>query len=237
MTGIASNLLILSWCFFSPFADKPVIECPSQYSVVENSTLERIPCTFNGNPPPNVVWYQESRQVNVSTPLARTDFGQYVITITNDIGSTSSTVHITVECKCVRSSIVLRNEICQIASCKTLLYLFSNWWHLCWIFLSLLFSDAPKFKCTNQYEVKENENHNLSVTCTVDGNPSSKITWLKGQQEVDIHQSLTRGNRGAYTLVTNNTHGKATHNLFIDVLCKSCFYLSSMLLLDYFTSV
>eukprot|EP00063_Salmo_salar_P084565 XP_014059400.1 PREDICTED: intercellular adhesion molecule 1-like isoform X2 [Salmo salar] len=163
---------------------KPVIECPSQYSVVENSTLERIPCTFNGNPPPNVVWYQESRQVNVSTPLARTDFGQYVITITNDIGSTSSTVHITVEY-------------------------------------------APKFKCTNQYEVKENENHNLSVTCTVDGNPSSKITWLKGQQEVDIHQSLTRGNRGAYTLVTNNTHGKATHNLFIDVLYAPEFLLGN----------
>ncbi|XP_045576432.1 hemicentin-1 isoform X1 [Salmo salar] len=163
---------------------KPVIECPSQYSVVENSTLDRIPCTFNGNPPPNVVWYQESRQVNASTPLARTDFGQYVITITNDIGSTSSTVHITVEY-------------------------------------------APKFKCTNQYKVKENENHNLSVTCTVDGNPSSKITWLKGQQEVDIHQSLTRGNRGAYTLVTNNTHGKATHNLFIDVLYAPEFLLGN----------
>ncbi|XP_038836952.1 intercellular adhesion molecule 5 isoform X1 [Salvelinus namaycush] len=163
---------------------KPVIECPSQYSAVENSPLDRIPCTFNGNPPPNVVWYQEGRQVNASAPLARTDFGQYVITITNDIGSTSSTVHITVEY-------------------------------------------APKFNCIDQYEVKENENHNLSVTCTVDGNPSSKITWLKAQQEVDIPQSLTRENRGEYTLVTNNTHGKATHKLVINVLYAPEFLLGN----------
>ncbi|XP_071241863.1 vascular cell adhesion protein 1 isoform X2 [Salvelinus alpinus] len=164
---------------------KPVIECPSQYSAVEeNSPLDRIPCTFNGNPPPNVVWYQEGRQVNASAPLARTDFGQYVVTITNDIGSTSSTVHITVEY-------------------------------------------APKFDCTDQYEVKENENHNLSVTCTVDGNPSSKITWLKAQQEVDIPQSLTRENRGEYTLVTNNTHGKATHKLVINVLYAPEFLLGN----------
>uniref|UniRef100_A0A4W5LN07 Ig-like domain-containing protein n=1 Tax=Hucho hucho TaxID=62062 RepID=A0A4W5LN07_9TELE len=185
-------MLLLS---FSPFADKPEIVCPSQYSAVEEkSTLDRIPCVFNGNPPPNVVWYQEGRQVNASAPLARTDLGQYVITITNDIGSTNSTVHITMEY-------------------------------------------APKFDCIDQYEVKENENHNLPVTCTVDANPSSKITWFKGQQEVDIPQSLTRENRGEYTLVTNNTHGEASHKLVIDVLCKSCFYLSSMLLLDYFTNV
>ncbi|XP_038836953.1 intercellular adhesion molecule 5 isoform X2 [Salvelinus namaycush] len=164
---------------------KPVIECPSQYSAVkENSPLDRIPCTFNGNPPPNVVWYQEGRQVNASAPLGRTDFGQYVITITNDIGSTSYTVHITVEY-------------------------------------------APKFNCIDQYEVKENENHNLSVTCTVDGNPSSKIIWLKAQQEVDIPQSLTRENRGEYTLVTNNTHGKATHKLVINVLYAPEFLLGN----------
>ncbi|XP_055753456.1 intercellular adhesion molecule 5 isoform X2 [Salvelinus fontinalis] len=86
---------------------------------------------------------------------------------------------------------------------------------------------APKFNCTDQYEVKENENHNLSVTCTVDGNPSSKITWLKAQQEVDIPQSLTRENRGEYTLVTNNTHGKATHKLVINVLYAPEFLLGN----------
>uniref|UniRef100_A0A4W5RTV9 Ig-like domain-containing protein n=1 Tax=Hucho hucho TaxID=62062 RepID=A0A4W5RTV9_9TELE len=84
---------------------------------------------------------------------------------------------------------------------------------------------APKFNCIDQYEVTENENHNL--TCTVDANPSSKITWFKGQQEVDIPQSLTRENRGEYTLVTNNTHGEASHKLVIDVLYAPEFLLGN----------
>ncbi|XP_041719187.1 intercellular adhesion molecule 1 [Coregonus clupeaformis] len=164
---------------------KPVIERLNLHSHVnESSTLDMILYTVSGNPPPNAVWYQEGRQVNASAPLARTDSGQYVITITNDIGSTNSTVHITVEY-------------------------------------------APKFTCPDQYIFKENENHNLLVTCTVDGNPSSKITWYKAQQKVDIPQSLTRENRGEYTLVTNNKHGQASHTLVIDVLYAPEFLLGN----------
>lgn len=85
--------------------DKPVIHVnTSQFSALEHrDSLSMVQFRADGNPEPSVEWYLEGRQVNATKLLTRGDSGEYVLSATNDLGNTNSTVYITVECEWMRT--------------------------------------------------------------------------------------------------------------------------------------
>lgn len=80
------------------------------------------------------------------------------------------------------------------------------------------FTDGPTFTCRDRYEV--NENDESHIECNPEGKPEPQITWIKGGKEVPFPVHFTRHNSGIYSLIATNNHGKATHTLEIDILCK-----------------
>ncbi|KAM9392389.1 hemicentin-1 [Pholidichthys leucotaenia] len=79
---------------------KPVItSCPSHFRRPEHPVfrIDMLPCEFDGNPPPTVRWYRNSKPVDPSKPLTRTDSGAYTAEAANSQGSRSASLHITVD--------------------------------------------------------------------------------------------------------------------------------------------
>ncbi|XP_047427770.1 hemicentin-1-like isoform X2 [Mugil cephalus] len=74
-----------------------IINCPAQYVVEHNYSLDMLPCKADGNPSPTVNWYHEDEVVNPSVPLSRNDSGNYRAEFENSVGTDSTTVQITVE--------------------------------------------------------------------------------------------------------------------------------------------
>ncbi|KAJ8369813.1 hypothetical protein SKAU_G00098410 [Synaphobranchus kaupii] len=71
--------------------------------------------------------------------------------------------------------------------------------------------------CSNHVELREGVTLDTLVSCTVEGNPSPKVTWYKDQSAFDISTQLTRGDGGQYTLKAENAHGTANHTLEVEV--------------------
>ncbi|XP_051797406.1 hemicentin-1 isoform X3 [Acanthochromis polyacanthus] len=80
---------------------KPFIKaCPSSYTAVEDQlSMDMLPCSAGGNPPPTVQWYHQGKLINSSEPLTRFDTGKYTAEIRNILGSVSTSVEITIEYK------------------------------------------------------------------------------------------------------------------------------------------
>ncbi|XP_066530248.1 intercellular adhesion molecule 5 [Hoplias malabaricus] len=75
---------------------KPVIQC-AEWSPLINTSLNSYPHAVVGNPPPNIVWFQEQSQIESTKSLGKDDSGQYTFTASNSIGNSSCVTHITVE--------------------------------------------------------------------------------------------------------------------------------------------
>lgn len=74
---------------------KPLLkECREQF-VVEKSFI--VPCVADGNPSPQIEWFHQGAPFDASVPLTRRDSGEYTFIATNDLGSTNSSIYITVE--------------------------------------------------------------------------------------------------------------------------------------------
>uniref|UniRef100_A0A3P8SRL1 Ig-like domain-containing protein n=1 Tax=Amphiprion percula TaxID=161767 RepID=A0A3P8SRL1_AMPPE len=78
---------------------KPFIkDCPSSYTAVEHKlSMDTLPCSSEGNPPPIVQWYHQGKLINSSEPLTRFGTGKYTAAVGNSLGSISTSVEITVE--------------------------------------------------------------------------------------------------------------------------------------------
>lgn len=82
----------------------------------------------------------------------------------------------------------------------------------------------PSFTCGNRYEVKEND----VPQCEAAGRPPPVVTWFKGEameggKEVAAPKRWTKNDRGTYLLKATNTHGEATHRLYVDVFYAPVF--------------
>ncbi|KAJ8369812.1 hypothetical protein SKAU_G00098400 [Synaphobranchus kaupii] len=71
--------------------------------------------------------------------------------------------------------------------------------------------------CSDHVELREGVTLDTLVSCTVEGNPSPKVTWYKDKSAFDIYTQLTRGDGGQYTLKAENAHGTANHTLEVEV--------------------
>lgn len=87
-----------------------------------------------------------------------------------------------------------------------------------------MFTDSPSFTCNDRYEVREDDK--LQTMCEPKGIPQPVITWIKGGEEMETLHRWTKHDSGNYSLKATNTHGTATHMLYLDVLCK--FYCSEL---------
>ena len=61
----------------SPNSDGPMITCPQTLEVRENEALNG--CTVEGNPPPELTWYQGDVKVDRISKLGKMDGGQYTL--------------------------------------------------------------------------------------------------------------------------------------------------------------
>lgn len=87
-----------------------------------------------------------------------------------------------------------------------------------------MFTDSPSFTCNRRYEVRED--HKIQTMCEPKGIPQPVITWIKDGQEMETLHRWTKHDSGNYSLLATNTHGTASHVLYLDVLCK--FYCSEL---------
>lgn len=78
--------------------------CPDHVTVVENAafSIDMLSCQPDGNPFPTVQWFYEEKLINPSRSLTRTDSGKYTAIVENSRGRSNTSVHITVECECIR---------------------------------------------------------------------------------------------------------------------------------------
>uniref|UniRef100_A0A3Q1GMY2 Ig-like domain-containing protein n=1 Tax=Acanthochromis polyacanthus TaxID=80966 RepID=A0A3Q1GMY2_9TELE len=79
---------------------KPFIKaCPSSYTAVEDQlSMDMLPCSAGGNPPPTVQWYHQGKLINSSEPLTRFDTGKYTAEIRNILGSVSTSLFLITFC-------------------------------------------------------------------------------------------------------------------------------------------
>lgn len=84
--------------------DKPLIPvCPDHFTGVEDHfSMNMLACEADGNPPPTLQWYYRGNPIDAFEPLNRTHSGEYTAVFVNSIGSSNTSVDITVECECVR---------------------------------------------------------------------------------------------------------------------------------------
>nr|XP_020496609.1 uncharacterized protein LOC109989268 [Labrus bergylta] len=73
----------------------PELLCPSTYTALEHAP-HSLTCTVKGFPEPEVIWYKEGEEVELSENLTKTDAGQYIITASNKLSSVNLSVDITV---------------------------------------------------------------------------------------------------------------------------------------------
>lgn len=94
-------LINLCWCLI---VDEPLMRgCPEHHAGVEHEfRLDMLPCQADGNPPSSVQWYHEGQPINASQPLSRTHSGKYTAKAANSLGNSSTSVHITIQCECIR---------------------------------------------------------------------------------------------------------------------------------------
>ncbi|XP_030646271.1 intercellular adhesion molecule 5-like [Chanos chanos] len=78
---------------------------------------------------------------------------------------------------------------------------------------------APEIDCPLEYEVREQEEVNIS--CTAVGSPAPEISWSKDGKRVDRPKYLSREHGGSFTINATNKHGTKEHVLKINVLCES----------------
>ncbi|XP_030645591.1 vascular cell adhesion protein 1-like [Chanos chanos] len=78
---------------------------------------------------------------------------------------------------------------------------------------------APEIDCPSEYEVREQEEVNIS--CTAVGSPTPEISWSKDGKRVDRPNHLSREDGGSFTINATNKHGTKEHVLKINVLCES----------------
>lgn len=75
---------------------KPLLkECRGQFVAMEKSSM--VPCIADGNPVPQIEWFHQGAPFDASVPLTRRDSGEYTLIATNDLGSTNTSIYITVE--------------------------------------------------------------------------------------------------------------------------------------------
>uniref|UniRef100_A0A3Q3X025 Ig-like domain-containing protein n=1 Tax=Mola mola TaxID=94237 RepID=A0A3Q3X025_MOLML len=58
-----------------------------------------LPCRADGNPLPTVQWYYQGELINASEPLTRSDSGEYMVEAVNTVGTSRTSVNITIEYK------------------------------------------------------------------------------------------------------------------------------------------
>ncbi|KAL3053564.1 hypothetical protein OYC64_005986 [Pagothenia borchgrevinki] len=78
---------------------KPLIKpCQGPFAGVEHEfSLDKFPCQADGNPPPIFRWYYDGKMINASEPLTRTQSGKYTAEVSNRIGSSNTSIDITIE--------------------------------------------------------------------------------------------------------------------------------------------
>ncbi|KAJ7992535.1 hypothetical protein DPEC_G00279690 [Dallia pectoralis] len=91
--------------------------------------------------------------------------------------------------------------------------------------IQIIVEYAPELTCRDEYNIVENENVDITALCKVNGRPEPDIHWFKDQNQVDPPIKWTRKNNGEYKAISNNTHGKASHIVVINV-----FYAPEILL-------
>lgn len=89
--------------FLCLIVDKPLIQgCADYYAGVEHMfSLDMLPCQADGNPPSIVQWYYQGKPISASEPLTRSHSGEYTAEAVNDVGTSSISVDITIECECI----------------------------------------------------------------------------------------------------------------------------------------
>lgn len=95
-------MIYLCWCVF--IVDKPLIQaCPKRYTGVEDHfRMSMLDCDADGNPSPTLQWYYQGNLINASELLNRTHSGMYTAKFVNSIGTSETSVNITIECECIR---------------------------------------------------------------------------------------------------------------------------------------
>ncbi|XP_063760791.1 intercellular adhesion molecule 5 [Eleginops maclovinus] len=78
---------------------KPLIkDCPNHLTGVEHEfSLEKSPCQADGNPLPIFLWKYDGKMINANEPLTRTQSGIYTAEVSNSLGKSNTSVHITIE--------------------------------------------------------------------------------------------------------------------------------------------
>lgn len=101
---LAKHPLILIHLCLCSIVDKPLIRgCPDHHTGVEHDfSMDMLPCRAEGNPPPTVQWYFQGKLINGSERLTRIHSGKYTAEVANRIGSSKTSIDITIECECIR---------------------------------------------------------------------------------------------------------------------------------------
>ncbi|KAF3846198.1 hypothetical protein F7725_003276 [Dissostichus mawsoni] len=78
---------------------KPLIKAYQGHiaGVEHEFSLDKFPCQADGNPLPIFLWYYDGKIINASEPLTRTQSGKYTAEVSNPIGSSNTSVDITIE--------------------------------------------------------------------------------------------------------------------------------------------
>ncbi|KAG5263770.1 hypothetical protein AALO_G00268370 [Alosa alosa] len=74
---------------------------------------------------------------------------------------------------------------------------------------------APVINCSSKVQLLE---HERLPNCTAEGNPSAKVTWFKGHQQVDPQSALRRKDGGQYTVMAKNSLGDSNQTVDIEIL-------------------
>ncbi|CAL1588102.1 unnamed protein product [Knipowitschia caucasica] len=78
----------------------------------------------------------------------------------------------------------------------------------------------PYFSCKDHYNVRENTD--IGSVCEPAGIPKPELLWVRDEKQVEFSK-WERCDSGDYVIVATNKHGKAQHNISINVLFAPSF--------------